>query len=209
VVKPPRVVLPGEPLPPGQVPETLRPRSDQGGSIRPADNSRVAQITLGESHAIYNRPNGSEAITVLVEPRDLAGNLLAAPGDVSIVLLDAGAAEGAAPLARWDFRAAQTAGMLQSSPGGGIRLDLPWREGATDHAARGAPLRLLVRYTTRDGRKLQTEQPLDLAAAGRKDSWRATNGNAPGPSEPDGPRTATRPMDGPLQRPVWSPDRPY
>jgi hypothetical protein len=211
-------VSPGQPLPPGQVPETLIPPSDRGGSIRPADNSRVAQITLGESHAIYNRPNGAQAMTVDIEPRDIAGNLLVVPGDVSVALLDPDAAGRAAPLARWDFRAAQTAGMLQPGPSGGIRLDLPWPvlPTAADHAdprrpplGDGSRVRLLVRYTTRDGRKLQTEQPIDLTMSERNDSWRPGGGDSPASSEAEAPRTAARPAEGPLQRPVWSPERRF
>jgi hypothetical protein len=220
--KTPRLnVSPGQPLPAGQVPETLIPSSDRGGSIRPADNSRVAQITLNQSAMGAggdDRRGGSQAMTLLIEPRDLAGNLLVVPGDVSVALLDPGAAGGAAPLARWDFRAAQTAGMLQPGPSGGIRLDLPWPvlPTAPDHADQrqpslrdGARVRLLVRYTTRDGRKLQTEQPIDLTMTDRNDSWRPGGGDSPASSEAEAPRTAARPSEGPLQRPVWSPERRF
>jgi hypothetical protein len=213
-ITPPIVVMPRQSLPPGQVPETLAPPAERpapesasppplrGSALRPPDNSRVAQISLNPSAGDGEDRRRGEAISLLVEPRDIAGNLLMLPGDLSVALLDPGAAAGTAPLARWDFRAAETAGMLERGPGGGIRLDLPWPVLPTtpDH------LRLLVRYTTRDGRRLQAEKPIELAAKAN-DSWHPGGREGPGAGEAESPRTASRASDVPLRRPVWSPNR--
>jgi hypothetical protein len=231
--KSPVIELPRDLQSPGQAP--LGPRSsepsgakppDGGAWAAPADSARAAQITIGQcatypaSSSVGTHPGG---LAVIVEPRDITGRVLAAPGDVSAVLVDRAAAEGAAPVARWDFRAAQTAGMLVRGPHGGINLNLPWADGPP--AQNG--LRLFVRYTTRDGRKLQVERPLDLAAAGQrpsgwlptpqgpttepiapKDAWRPSDSGGAAPSEAEPDRTASHPSDPTPRRPVWSPERP-
>ena len=87
----------------------------------------------------------------------MAGRPLAAPGDVSVTLQDARAPQDAAPLAHWHFPAARTAAMFNNGPHGGIRLDLPMQA-----PPGGDQLRMMVHYTTRDGRKFEAQKPLDL-----------------------------------------------
>ncbi|MGD0899557.1 MAG: hypothetical protein ABR915_17135 [Thermoguttaceae bacterium] len=233
-VKPPSVTLPGEALPEGEVPDRMRvpdrphakPTPSPGASARPADSARVAQITLNESRTGTYRGDGrgrDEGISVVIQPRDLAGTLLAAPGDVGIVLADQATPAAAVPVARWDFRAVQTAGMLDYGPGGGIHLDLPWPARPPAHSQ----LRLIVCYTTRDGRKLQLDRPIDVAMASAessawvpvpagpgiertespKDTWRPSQGGGAPPSDAGPVRTASHDSDPAPRRPVWSPDR--
>ncbi len=127
---------------------------------------------------------------VVVEPRDFGGNIVNVPGDISVALLDPALAGDEARLARWDFVAAETQGMIRTGSQPGIHLRLPWNS-APPHDR----LKVFVRYTTRDGRKLQAERLISVALGGP-------------PPERDvmldsrAAETASRP-----QRPEWSPLR--
>ena len=198
----PRIELPGESLPPNQIPDTLRvpdgsrtpgdaPRRvappGGGGSTQwkaSGDNSQVAQITLHPSltGGVNNGGRaGDEGLLVVVEPRDFSGNIVDTAGDVSIALLDPALSGEQARLARWDFTAAQTAGMVRSGSQRGIHVQVPWNSAAPAHDR----LKVFVRYTTRDGRKLQAERVIGVAL-----------GEVPAVNPP---QTATRPEWSPLR----------
>jgi hypothetical protein len=205
-------VSPGTEVPSGEVPDRMRvpgesaPRAvSPGGSQwtppdnRPVgglalpDNNSVAQITLHPALTggigTGSRP-GDEGLMVVVEPRDFGGNIVNVPGDISVALLDPALAGDEARLARWDFVAAETQGMIRTGSQPGIHLRLPWNS-APPHDR----LKVFVRYTTRDGRKLQAERLISVALGGP-------------PPERDvmldsrAAETASRP-----QRPEWSPLR--
>ena len=98
---------------------------------------------------------------MVVEPRDFSGNIVNVPGDISVALLDPALAGEQARLARWDFAAADTQGMIRTGSQQGIHLRLPW----TSTPAHDR-LKVFVRYTTRDGRKLQVERLISVALDG-------------------------------------------
>jgi hypothetical protein len=197
-------ILPGTLAPPGEVPSTIR---GPGGSSQwkpsdvrlasgaaAADDTRaVAQITLHPSltGGIGSGASGDEGLLVVVEPRDFAGKIIAVAGGISVALLDPALQGEQARLARWDFSAAQTERMIHTGAEPGIHLRLPWRS-APAHDR----LEVFVRFTTRDGRKLQADR---LIAVALGDS-RPARLESPPPAEPE--RTATRP-----DRPQWSPER--
>ena len=251
--------VPKDPLRQGDIPErfrqsdrpgTIRPLSGETSSLRPGarspyrsygvqaagatlplvDSIKVAQITLNKSLTGGIRTDGrfgNEALLVVIEPRDLLGNLLEAPGDVSVVLLDPAGSDETARIGRWDFTASQTAGMFGCGQDRGIHLELPWtsRPPAHEH------LQMYVRYTTRDGRKIQISRPIGInrsgdppakwmpvehevvarPAEGEADSWRRgvarEDSPPPEPAELPPARPAPQPAKPGLQRPIWSPDR--
>jgi hypothetical protein len=164
------------------------------GALAPAENSVVAQITL---HPALTGGIGSggqpgdEGLLVVVEPRDFGGNIIHAPGDISVALLDPALSGEQARLARWDFSAAETQGMIRTGSQPGIHLRLPWT--ATPAHDR---LKVFVRYTTRDGRKLQVERLIGVALSGSPPARREAVADF------DATETASRP-----QRPQWSPVR--
>ncbi|MEI8373358.1 MAG: hypothetical protein WCJ35_11070 [Planctomycetota bacterium] len=215
-------VSPGMEVTPGEVPDRMRVRGDSapprqtlppGGSApdrssqwnpaggQPlaadsalADNSPVAQITL---HPALTGGIGSgsrpsdEGLLVVVEPRDFGGNIVNASGDISVALLDPALNGEQARLGRWDFAVAQTQTMIRTGSQQGIHLRLPW----TSTPAHDR-LKVFVRYTTRDGRKLQTERLIAVALNGPP-----LPRHEPLPdAEPA--QTASRP-----QRPEWAPVR--
>ncbi len=187
----PLQISPGLEAPPGEVPETLRAPAGSGRSPqspRPAgpsssssqwtppdghlsagasalrDNAAVAQITLHPALTGgigTSGRHGDEGLLVVVEPRDFAGNIVNASGSVSVALLDPALTGEQARLARWDFTAAETRGMVCAGPQPGIHLRLPWVSTPAHDR-----LKVFVRYTTGDGRKLQAERLIGVALAG-------------------------------------------
>ena len=153
----------------------------------------MAQITLHPAltGGIGTGGRGDEGLLVVVEPRDFGGNIVNAPGNISVALLDPALTGDQARLAGWDFAAAETQRMIRSGAQPGIHLRLPWVSTPAHDR-----LKVFVRYTTRDGQKLQAERLISVAV----------DGPPPAPHEalPDAApaQTAARP-----QRPQWSPVR--
>jgi len=175
----------GQPPPMG----TWRP-----GESALSDNSPVAQITLHPALTggigTGGRP-GDEGILVVVEPRDFGGNIINLPGNLSVALLDPALTGEQARLGRWDFTVAETQGMIRTGSQPGIHLRLPW----TSPPAHDR-LKVFVRYTTRDGRKLQAERLIGVALNGPSPTQHEDLTDA------ESAQTASRPP-----RPQWSPMR--
>jgi len=180
-LKPPSVTVPENAAPENEIPERFLPKNQRpgdsdrsnwspaeaaarsGSAVTIVDNTSVAHITINPSlTGGYGRGGrtGDGGLLMVVEPRDLMGKVLAAPGDISVVLLDPAESGAAARIGRWDFTAAQTADLVNGDPDPGIYLALPWPAGRP----RRDQLKLFVRYVTRDGRKLQVERPISIAA---------------------------------------------
>jgi hypothetical protein len=217
-------VTPGTEAAPGEIPERMRSPAGSGparpissprgpsldgssadaspqwrpGGVRLAPNSApsedraVAQITLHpaltggigtKSHA------GDEGLLVVVEPRDFAGNIVGVPGDISVALLDPALSGEQARLARWDFTADQTQRMIHTGAEPGIHIRLPWNSMPAHDR-----LKVFVRFTTHDGKKLQAERLIGVALSEPLTSERETPSEAAKPAE-----TASRPQ--------WSPER--
>ena len=156
--------------------------------------------------------------------------MIDAPAEMSVVVLDPALRDEqgkAARVARWDFTAAETAAMFRrTGPTGAIHLMMTWPEEPPKHGK----LHLFVRYVTADGRKLEANQPIEVALAGEErgrrivseppgrtegsedgrrapESWRPNElptARVPGPSPDIETRNAEAAA---LARPVWSPER--
>lgn len=198
-------------------------RSIGGVPFTPSgDSRRVASIALNRtlSGGISGEDGaGDQGVLVVVEPRDRSGRTVDAPAEISIAVLDPALLDNegkAVRVARWDFSAAETAAMFRSADGSrAIHLTTTWPGEPPTHNK----LHLFVRYVTADGRKLETNQPIEVALPGDKTArWtpsesgvrsdrRAFNetpaARVPGPS----PHTATRSNDAQSRRPTWSPER--
>ena len=169
-----------------------RPRADRGEYVLTSgaeaiDNQAVMQITLHPllTGGIGSGGAGDEGLLVVVEPRDMAGRILAAPGKTSVAPIDPALQGEQARLARWDFSAAETERLLHTGAEPGIHLRLPWRSTPAHDR-----LMVFVRYTTRDGKVLEAKRLIGVAL----------NDVPPERLEPE--TTAACP-----QRPRWSPDR--
>ena len=160
--------------------------------------------------------HGDEGVFVAIEPRDAENKLVEAVGEVSIAVLDPLQTGAAARVARWDFATDEAATHFRKGPlGQGLEFELPW----PSNPPTSRDLRLFVRLTTPDGRKIETDAkirvtPCDQEGKGwasrvvKKDvvDQSVAEKNAddgplltPTPRRPNRTRTATRPK--------WSPDR--
>jgi hypothetical protein len=204
----------------------LRNTAVAGVTVPRADSAKVAQISVNKTLTGGYCTDGSgnpEGLLVVVEPRDVSGNIMDAAGDVNIALFDPALPAESMKVASWNLTAGQTAGMFVTGPDQGMHLNLPWPSSPPRHSN----LKAVVRYTTRDGRKLQIERPVEVAQSAAADrlpaegpvlesnpssteSWRrSTTPRSDGSFDPSPMRTATRPTDSGPQRPVWSPERLY
>jgi len=214
---------PGDASPDSPPPDS-QPRSIDGASRGTADSAQVARVLVNRALTggidVDGQP-GDEGLLVVVEPRDAKDRYLAAPAEITVVVLDPEADER---IARWEYTAAETAELFHdSSFGRGIQLEMGW----PDDSPPGRNLHVFVRYTTADGRKLEVDQPIRVeprpesvagwtsgpAQAARgvgEQSQMAASPRRPAPADPANqpdpdtrsPRTATR-----FQRPNWSPER--
>jgi hypothetical protein len=162
---------------------------------------------------------GDTGLLVVVEPRDAAGRMLDAPAEMSVVVLDPALQGNAVRIARWDFTPDETATMFRRTGAAqALHLTMTWPEKPPIHGK----LHLFVRYVTLDGRKLEVDQPIEVALPGDKTARWTRNEH---PTEPPPPAMASRPdtsaaiVPAPSapatsrsdnrksRRPLWSPNR--
>jgi len=205
--------------------------------LLPDDSRDVAKIGLIRdltSGLNIDRQRGDEGVQAVLQLWDGKGRSLIAPADVSIAVLDPALPGESARVARWDFPVSATAEMFWTDgKRNALFLEAPWPETLPQHKR----LHLFVRYTTRDGRKLQVDQPI-VVALPRESSARenppaslvasselpapeasssASSGEtaavqkpvSPSPTVPipRPPRTASRTNAPKFKRPAWSPER--
>ncbi len=170
-------------------------------SSNPGNTRSVKSITLDSMlTGGLNDDFGHSRLLVVVEPRDAEKRVIQVPAKVSMVVLDPAVLdrEGyATRVARWDFTTGEIAKMFRrTSSGAAIHIEAAWPDGTPAHGK----LHLFVRYTTADGRKLEADQPIEVATSGEKSPRirHATNNPSPG----DGPAAASL-----SQQPRWSPER--
>jgi hypothetical protein len=113
----------------------------------------------GETNA-SGKP-GSGVLNVVIEQRDARGSRVLAPGDVSIVVVDPALEGSAARIAKWSYDSDQIAQYVRRNhDGGSLRFELHWPT-PPEHS----DLRLFVRFTTFDGRRLEANLPIEAQVA--------------------------------------------
>jgi hypothetical protein len=189
------------------------------------DSRRVASIEVDRAMTggiSSGDRSGDQGLLVVVEPRDRQGRPIDAPAEVNVALLDPALPGDMARVARWDFTTAETAGLFRrTNAGGAMHLAMAWPKDPPKHNK----LHMFVRYTTADGRKVEVNQPVEIALPGDAPTrWTAAEpsrfdddppplrssslSNAPPPRKSDPPPyTATRTSASRPERPVWSPER--
>ncbi|MCE5303557.1 MAG: hypothetical protein LLF97_10685 [Planctomycetaceae bacterium] len=180
---------------------TLAARDGSEPLMPGGDSRRVASIALDRQMTGGvgdDDRQGDQGILVVVEPRDRNGRAIDAPADISVAVLDPAMPGEEARVARWDFTAAETAALFrQSGERCAVHLTMTWPGDPPKHGR----LRLFVRYETADGRRLQTDMPIEVALpGGRTARW------SPG-DRPENRRLPANAEDAQSRRPVWSPDR--
>jgi hypothetical protein len=137
-------------------------------SLAKADSRDVGQLVLNRmltgGFSAAGRP-GDSGVLAVIEPRDANGRRMEAPGDVAVMIIDPSKTGKEAKLARWDFPASETAKLFRGSGiARGMYVECPW----PDRPPENNRLHLYVRYTTRDGRKLEADQYVEVALPGEK-----------------------------------------
>jgi hypothetical protein len=128
------------------------PRSyDQVQIERIAINPRLTGGNNTDGHY------GDEGVMVALEPRDRQGQLINAPGELTLTIIDAAESGVDAIVAEWDFAADDMAVHFRNAPfGKGFIFELPW----PGEPPRRDKLKLRVRYGTPDGRTVTAEHVL-------------------------------------------------
>ena len=169
-----RAAIPGNETPPAAAP-----------APPPADVT-IAAVTLHRRTGGWNADGkpGDEGITVVVEPRNARGQLVPATGAVSIALIDPAINGEGGRYARLDFTAEDAQAMQRSSNvsgSGEMQIDVPWPDAPPAHAK----LRIFVRLTTDDGRKLQADREVTVDLRGvTRQALSAPPGEPIDPREP-------------------------
>lgn len=150
---------------------------------------------------------GDELLSVAIEQRDENDKRIIAPGDVSIVVVDPAIDGKASKIARWDFDAEEAAKCIRRSRDGAtMQFELPWPKQPVH-----SDLRLFVRFTTYDGRKLEANLPIEVQLAGgawtkSRVALAAHEENAGNDSTSDEETTLSEPPPR-ARSSKWSPDR--
>src|SRR5262245_12157792 len=146
----------GDALP--TTPETIPPR--------PTDK-KITHLFLNPlltGGADFDGQPGDDGLRIVVEPRNAIDQFVAEAGTLSVVVLDPARQGEAARVARWDFdNSALRQVLAASSPGLGIKLEIPWPATPPD----ATRLKLFVRYETPDGRTLQTDREIFVTQPGQ------------------------------------------
>lgn len=223
-----------EPLPttPEFDEDDLTPRievPDLGASAGPSSESTVAapmpMLTsaraTGEIRRIeidprrlsgvdFDEQPGDDGITITIEPRDAGNHLVRTAGPIHVVVLDyALRGEGnRAVVAEWKLTEAEVTRFLQDSPEDqGIQLHLLWPEDPPEHAR----LRVNVRFTTQDGRRLDTRRDVTVNLPSQLSNLWTPRAEQPtarvvGHTESPAAEVSSQPP-APADRPEWKPYR--
>lgn len=127
-------------------------------------NDTVAEIVLGwqTGSPSSSRAAGDDALQVVVEPRDAAGRVITAPaGSVHVSVLETIPGGRKTLLCSWDVSAEQlTKSWRKGVLSTGFYLLLPWKNRPTTDK-----LRIVVDWTTADGRVLEADKDIVLRSA--------------------------------------------
>ncbi len=166
-ITPPAEFLPGgTPEPAPEIIPTAPPTGDFPTAHGELVDPRVTEIYLNPlltgGADLDDRP-GDDGVSVVIEPRNAAGQYVAVAGELSIVVLDPALQGEAARVARWDFTVHETREMMtQSAFGKGVHLRLPW----PNQPPANTQLHVFVRYTSADGSRLEVDREIFVEQAG-------------------------------------------
>lgn len=127
-----------------------------------AGDPTVTNVTLNltETHGLdADGQPGHEALAVVVEPRNTAGEIVPAPAEISIVVLDPAQQGAAARVARWNFSPDEAQEHVRADgPAAGLHFELAW----PDRAPANKSLMLFVRYTLANREQFVIDQPIEI-----------------------------------------------
>lgn len=205
-----------------------RPSGKSAAQTVSAGRVDVSYITLNAEETVAVSGGEEDGIVVVLEPRDGAGKLVRAAGQIAIAVWDQGlldkyrgnsARQSEAQMGVWTFTTSEVQSHLDQSSDGRIRIELPWPHRPPEHGR----IRVYVRFVTHSGEELRAELPLVVQSADQASSEelpappptvRETRRDDDTPQFPELERVpatesgATRPNDPrDARRPRWSPYR--
>jgi len=157
--------------------EIAEPKIIATAATLATNDRRIVRIALDPARsggADFDGRRGDDGVTVVIQPKNDAGQIVTDPASISVAVLDPNRTAEQARVARWDLDAKQVAKLAEDpSSNRGLKLHFAW----PDQPPAASLLRLYVRYTTADGEHFDTEQEIhvelpDGARSGRP-GWRA------------------------------------
>jgi hypothetical protein len=170
--------LPAPQQPKRRLPELLPEPEDKKVSSLFIDPQQTRSVDL-------DRASGDDAIRLVLEPRNEAGQFIPTAGKVSVVVLDPSRQGAEARLGRWDFEPDVVRHQLHQS-GRNIPLELPWT-GAKPASER---LAVFVRWETPEGEKVDARHDVAVSTRGASGTQQVSNRWTPRPRERSGPLSA-------------------
>ncbi|HZZ29692.1 MAG TPA: hypothetical protein VFE46_16970 [Pirellulales bacterium] len=148
-------------------PENRSPRSVE--RLNPdveVDSIELNEGLTGEVNSTGEAGGGY--LNVVIFQRDSHGKRVLAPGDVSIVVVDPALEGPAARVGRWNFEADDIPQHVRRNhDGGSLQFELPWPN-PPEHS----DLRVFVRFTSFEGRRLEANLPIDVQTGNAESSPR-------------------------------------
>lgn len=153
-------------------------------------------LNLAETHGLdADGQPGHEALSVVVEPRNTAGEIVPSPAEISIVVLDPAQQGAAARVARWNFSPDEAQEHVRADgPAPGLHFELAWPERVPSNKS----LMLFVRYTLANREQFVIDQQIEIdppavqAYQPNQGDWNAAQRTAGVPT-PAAPQQAVRP----------------
>ncbi len=169
-------------------PRYQTPTRQVAARSRGPGDPRITHIELNSTltgGTDFDRKSGDDGLVIVLEPRNADNEFVPLAGPITAVLLDyAKRDQGTGALvARWEIDAKNVhKAIVNDDNARGIQLRLPWPGEAPEHSK----LRLDVRYTTADGRRLDTRADVHITLPGQF-SARWTPRAPRGPNNQGGP----------------------
>ncbi len=166
----PPEIQPGEEIDGGQQIESLElppaedvPSPSEQSVIPSAEQVTVQPMVIKQGSS---QDASRQSITVLVQPRSAAGEVVRVPAQVSLMIMGTRANSATVRLGRWDFSSEQAQARWQDSEDrAGMEFSLPWPD--RSQAARG-PFQLWARLVLPEGRKLLAHTDVDASQIARE-----------------------------------------
>ena len=142
-----------------------------GNPLRPSErinpDADVERILLNPNRTGGLNSDGVEGddmLSIVVEERSPGDQQILAPGDLSIVLVDPALEGREAKIGRWDFDSDEVSRHVRrNKQGGSFQFELPFQT-KPEHS----DLRVFVRFTTFDGRRLEANLPIEIDLGNRE-----------------------------------------
>ena len=130
----------------------------------PADKT-VSQLLIDsrQTHGVnLDRTTGDDGLHIVLQPVNAEGQMVLAPGKVTVVLLDPNKQGEAARVGKWEFDADFVRYQLHTAKRRHIALDIPWAEIRPD----SSQLSLFVRYESPEGRSIDANEQVQIHLPG-------------------------------------------